>query len=95
MGEREGFRLPLLDEQPGEESKDGDKNQRAPVCRLLRTKMSFGSFAWPHPTDEWGDSTTAVYWCLQTMESFGADDDYVHPHKCISGRRCFSIAQVV
>jgi hypothetical protein len=69
-----------------------EKREPAPklpsVCRLLRTKTAFG-------TDErgamWklGDSTTAVYWCLATMESFGADDNYCHPHSCVAGRACY------
>ena len=46
------------------------------VCRLIRTKTAFGA------GDEWkrGESPTAVYWCLATMEAFGADDGYCHPH---------------
>jgi hypothetical protein len=64
---------------------------RAPlpkVCRLLGTKTAFGS---DERGAEWkrGESTTAVYWCLATMEAFGADDDYCHPHKCVRGRACF------
>jgi hypothetical protein len=55
------------------------------VCRLLRTKTSFGG------NQEWkrGDSTTAVYWCLATMQPFGIDDQYCHPHQCQRGRVCF------
>jgi hypothetical protein len=58
------------------------------VCRKLRTKMAFGSLQ--GPTD-WrhGDSTTAVYWCLVTMETAGPDDSYAHPHGCRAGRACF------
>lgn len=58
------------------------------VCRKLRTKMAFGSIEgrrdWRH-----GESSTAVYWCLVTMESAGPDDGFAHPHGCQSGRRCF------
>jgi len=55
------------------------------VCRLLRTKTAFGG------SQEWkrAESTTAVYWCLATMESFGADDSYCHPNACVRGRACF------
>lgn len=59
------------------------------VCRKLRTKVSFGS---PHPgTRDWrhGESSTAVYWCLITMETGGPDDSYAHPHQCREGRVCF------
>jgi len=58
------------------------------VCRLLRTKTAFGADAagalWKR-----GESTTAAYWCLGTMECFGPDEGYVHPHACAAGRRCF------
>jgi hypothetical protein len=51
--------------------------------------MAFGTMHaglrdWRH-----GDSTTAVYWCLVTMESAGPDDTYVHAHSCGRGRECF------
>ncbi len=59
------------------------------VCRKLRTKMAFGSLQsglsdWRH-----GDSTTAVYWCLITMETAGPDNRLAHPHGCQAGRPCF------
>jgi hypothetical protein len=59
------------------------------MCRMLRTKTAFGTFdGAPH---EWhtGDSTTAVYWCLATMQSAGPDNDFAHPHTCGNGRGCF------
>jgi hypothetical protein len=51
----------------------------------LRTKTAFGS------SEEWkrGDSTTANYWCLNTMEAVGPDDNFVHPHACGARRCCF------
>lgn len=59
------------------------------VCRKLRTKVAFGSPApaladWRH-----GTSTTAVYWCLATMESAGPDGAVVHAQQCRQARRCF------
>lgn len=58
------------------------------VCRKLRTKMGFGALQgvrdWRH-----GDSSTAVYWCLSTMETAGPDDGYAHPHGCRAGRACY------
>jgi hypothetical protein len=60
------------------------------VCRMLRTKNSFASYgsvdeiAWQE-----GESTTAVFWCLGTMETAGPDDDYAHPSTCRFGRSCF------
>jgi hypothetical protein len=74
---REARSLPLLDGEPPR------------VCRKLRTKVAFGS---PHPgIHDWrhGDSTTAVYWCLMTMETAGPDEYYAHPHSCQAGRTCF------
>ncbi len=59
-----------------------------PICRMLRTKMAFGSV---QGAEDWraGESTTAAYWCLCTMESAGPDDDFAHARKCREGRRCF------
>jgi hypothetical protein len=58
------------------------------VCRLLRTKTAYGT---SEAGALWklGESSTAVYWCLATMESFGPDDHYCHPHQCAQGRVCF------
>ncbi len=58
------------------------------VCRKLRTKLAFGAL---EGAGDWrtGDSTTASYWCLRTMENFGPDDSFCHPHNCQSGRACF------
>jgi hypothetical protein len=59
------------------------------VCRMLRTKKAFGT-----PEEgaaDWreGRSTTAVYWCLRTMEAWGTDDAAAHVHDCREGRACF------
>jgi hypothetical protein len=65
----------------------------AQVCRMLRTKTAFGSFSGLHDDDDigWqsGESTTAVYWCLGTMETAGPDDQFCHPSTCRAGRVCF------
>jgi hypothetical protein len=60
----------------------------AQVCRKLRTKQAFGSP--PPELLDWREaaSTTDVYWCLETMETFGPDDGYAHPDRCRSGRSC-------
>jgi hypothetical protein len=63
--------------------------ERPVVCRLLRTKTAFGSFVGNLHAWQTGASTTAVYWCLNTMESAGPDDVYAHPHLCREGRTCF------
>jgi hypothetical protein len=59
------------------------------VCRRLRTKTSFGSYLGSATFWENGDSTTAVYWCLDTMGSAGPDDHFAHAHICREGRSCF------
>jgi len=61
------------------------------VCRFLRTKMSFGSMVHAGPDWRTGQSTTAVYWCLRTMEPMGVDDNYVHPEVCQPGRQCCEV----
>lgn len=60
------------------------------VCRLLRTKKAFGSLEPGAPDWREGDSTTAAYWCLCTMEAAGPDDDFAHARKCRAGRSCFT-----
>ena len=62
---------------------------KASVCRMLRTKTAF-SFTDPEETP-WqdGTSTTAVYWCLGTMETAGPDNVLCHPSTCVPGRGCY------
>ena len=74
-----------------------ERHRRLPiVCDKLRTKMSFGSYAAGGPPD-WreGTSSTAVYWCLKTMETWGTDEDFAHPQKCRAGRVCFVSPELV
>ena len=75
--------------EAGEVEADGVTAESACVCRRLRTKRSFGSYQGNLYSWQSGDSTTAVYWCLRTMETVGPDDGYAHPHACLSGRDCF------
>jgi hypothetical protein len=60
------------------------------VCRLLRTKQTngvvIGGMVVPW---ESGESTTASYWCLGTMETCGPDDLLAHPHHCRAARACY------
>jgi hypothetical protein len=64
------------------------------VCRMLRTKTAFGSYE-SYDTDggpppwQTGESTTAVFWCLKTMDTAGPDDGFAHPSTCVSGRSCY------
>ena len=60
------------------------------VCRKLRTKVSFGSPAPPIRDWRHGESSTAVYWCLRTMDCAGPDDGLAHPHYCGRDRVCFT-----
>jgi len=66
------------------------QNEVPTVCRLLRTKTYFGSFG-DSDTPPWqaGQSTTAVFWCLATMQSAGPDEALAHPGSCRAGRDCF------
>ena len=68
---------------------DDGKTRLPIVCRKLRTKMSFGSLDAVHADWREGTSTTAVFWCLKTMESWGTDDQPAHARTCRDGRSCF------
>jgi hypothetical protein len=59
-----------------------------PLCRNLRNK---GMYVY---TDggggEHGDYDNTIYWCLQTMKSFGPDDEQVDAHECRApDRSCY------
>jgi hypothetical protein len=58
------------------------------VCDALRTKNAFGNHIGYRPWQK-GESSTAVYWCLNTMSTAGPDDQLVHPRRCCCGRECF------
>jgi len=63
----------------------------------LRTKTAFGSYmmgdddgdSGDSPSWQDGNSTTAVFWCLKTMDTCGPDDDIAHAKSCRHGRACF------
>ena len=63
------------------------------VCRFLRTKAAYGSNISDESAWQRGETSTAPYWCLATMEAFGPDDGLVDAHSCRSGRGCFEDAQ--
>jgi len=65
------------------------ENDDAPVCRMLRTKNAFGSFDGHLISWDSGESSTAVYWCLRTMETVGPDDNFTHAKTCRKGRSCY------
>jgi hypothetical protein len=59
---------------------------------MLRTKTAFGAYALEDEVAvPWqaGESTTAVFWCLATMDTCGPDDGYVHPRQCEASRSCY------
>lgn len=66
-------------------------NVTSPVCSMLRTKTAFGTYVTDGDDSEWheGTSSTAVYWCLKTMDMAGPDDGFVDPHACRAGRACY------
>ena len=85
--------LPTLNENGGEMP-----GTRPKVCCLLRTKTAFGSYMLETddaddgaggPSWQTGDSTTAVFWCLKTMDTCGPDDHFAHAKSCRAGRECF------
>ena len=59
------------------------------VCRYIRTKTAYGN-AIGYEGWQSGNSSTAAYWCLQTMGASGPDDQLVEPKQCRSGRGCFA-----
>ena len=70
---------------------DHDDRVHLPVvCRKLRTKTSFGTLE--GLTRDWreGASSTAVFWCLRTMETWGLDQRPAHAADCRAGRSCFA-----
>jgi hypothetical protein len=78
-----------MDTAPRPTIEEGPTADEPPVvCRKLRTKLGFGALQgvrdWRH-----GDSSTAAYWCLSTMESAGPDNGFAHPHGCRAGRACY------
>lgn len=57
-------------------------------CRHLRSK---GMYVYAELTKpEEVDDGNTIYWCLQTMKSFGPDDGMVEGHDCRNpGRECY------
>ena len=57
-------------------------------CRCLRTKQMYVQ-GFEAVDLENTASSTAVYWCVQTMTPVGPDDDQVLPDRCTPGRNCY------
>jgi hypothetical protein len=75
----------FMDEEIDPQSESG---QHPAVCPMLRTKTAFGTFVGHDPWQE-GKSSTAVYWCLRTMETVGPDENLAEPQNCCAGRSCY------
>jgi hypothetical protein len=71
------------------ETETSDPAELPQVCRYIRTKTAYGN-AIGYQGWQRGDSSTASYWCLQTMGASGPDDHLVEPKQCLPGRVCFS-----
>lgn len=78
--------LPILNPSAGDQP---SIDRGSGVCRRLRTKTSFSTYIGSEHFWEEGASSTAVYWCIDTMEAAGPDDHFAHPHLCRDGRSCF------
>jgi len=81
--------LNLSSESPAEAASEPSLE----ICRKLRTKFAF----LPLVTADnepifWqaGDSSTAVYWCLRTMECAGPDGGLAHASLCRRDRACYA-----
>jgi hypothetical protein len=71
------------------ETETSDPAELPQVCRYIRKKTASGN-AIGYQGWQRGDSSTASYWCLQTMGASGPDDHLVEPKQCLAGRVCFS-----
>ena len=58
------------------------------VCGRIRAKGA-GVVYGERITFQAGYVPTATFWCLETADPIGPDDGFVHPHACVSSRRCF------
>lgn len=70
-----------------------DLSEALQVCRKLRSKFAFLPLV--NADNEpvfWqtGDSSTAVYWCLRTMECAGPDGGLAHASTCRADRDCYA-----
>ena len=73
------------DRPTDERQGDTDETPTLTVCACIRTKMQYVT-----PEGRWGrPSTTAQFWCLQTMSPIGPDEQSVQPETCQRGRTCF------
>lgn len=57
------------------------------ICRHLKTKGLYLDGL--DDPDMHRTGPEARYWCLQSMQSFGPDGDFVCPEDCDPNRTCF------
>jgi hypothetical protein len=77
----------------GEPSSEPTLSDALAVCRKLRTKFAFLPLvSADNEPVYWqtGDGSTAVHWCLRTMECAGPDGGLVHASLCRSERACYA-----
>lgn len=63
------------------------------VCRKLRTKFAFLPLVTADNEPVYwqtGDGSTAVHWCLRTMECAGPDGGLAHASLCRADRACYA-----
>jgi hypothetical protein len=78
----------VADTAPNETPRSGPGSLAAP-CRHLRTNGMYIFDGASDGTDD-DDYEPSACWCLQTMKSFGPDDDLVGRRECRdSGRPCY------
>ncbi|MCA9520681.1 MAG: hypothetical protein KC609_06905 [Myxococcales bacterium] len=56
------------------------------VCSNLRAKEFY--LDGPSVAEMSHSGPETAYWCLQTMQPFGPDDQYCCPEECQRGRAC-------
>lgn len=80
--------LSVLDDSPS-----ANEDSSFLLCRKLRSKLAFSAIETSEgePVSEIEAlNSTAVYWCLSTMECAGPDGALAHGSLCHSDRACYS-----
>lgn len=69
---------------------DEREKTMSPPCSLLRAKRAYGDIRSDiEPKWSSGLLATDCYWCLQTMEPWGPDDQPALPDHCSESRSCY------
>ena len=87
------IQLPVVPEIHGSiEGADVSHDSAFLVCRKLRSKLAFAaveSSEGEHVSTLDALNSTAVFWCLSTMECAGPDGGLAHQSVCRSDRGCY------